>query len=441
MIKSYYSDSLNKEFQFLMGDEKDNDNVFTIIVGKNGVGKSRLLNDVINTYLIQYDKNTKLVFPTKIIAVSTSVFDRFPLLNRPRSSGSVPNYFYVYNGVRSQFGSGVMRLINNVGGALINNFLNSVDIDRGNTARIFDFLEFKDEFSLAFRIHHHRIKHIIDRLNDDDNDDPIRFGSVSDLAWSKNEANEMILVLEEVARYFSFERIYDKQSDIRWILDFSNSKKLCLKDGIEVQEFIVMQLLKLVNFNIISIFDVNILKKEIGSVSLKRASSGEQCIFSTLFSIAGSIKDHSLVVIDEPEISLHPEWQEKYIEIVSEVFSHYKGCHFIIASHSPQIISRLKSKHSYVLSLHLNKLFNAEHFVKKSSDFLLAELFDSPGYKNEYVTRIALNVFAKVKSKKMFDDDDVYTIHKLKEFKKFVVKEDPVYELIASLEEMYDFYS
>ncbi|OAY18066.1 hypothetical protein AXY04_14405 [Enterobacter asburiae] len=225
------------------------------------------------------------------------------------------------------------------------------------------------------------------------------------------------------------------------MLDFDNSKKKCSFKGIEVEDVILTKLLKLVNLNIISIFDVNILKKKIGSVSLKRASSGEQCMFSTLFSIAGSIKDGALVVIDEPEISLHPEWQEKYIEILSEVFSHYQGCHFIIASHSPQIIARLKSKNSYVLSLHLNKLFSAEQFVKKSSDFLLAEIFDSPGYKNEYITRIALNVFAKVKSKKIFDHEDVIAINKLKEFKKFLENEDPVYELIASLEEMYDFYA
>ncbi|WP_171029979.1 ATP-binding protein [Enterobacter sp. MF024] len=440
MISNFYSDSLGKEFQFIMDNENDNNNAFTIIVGKNGVGKSRLLNDVINAHLSNKKESVKSAFPTKIIAVSTSVFDRFPLLNRPRASTSISNHFYVYSGVRSQFGSGVMKLINSVGGALVNNFLNSIETDRENTAQIFNFLEFKDEFSLAFRIHHYRIKNLMEQLNEN-NDEVIRLGGLVELVWSRKEAEEMIVCLEEISNYFLFSDVFEKRSDIRWILDFDNSKKKCSVKGVEVEDVILTKLLKLVNLNIVSIFDVNILKKKIGSVSLKRASSGEQCMFSTLFSIAGSIKDGALVVIDEPEISLHPEWQEKYIEILSEVFSHYQGCHFIIASHSPQIISRLKSKNSYVLSLHLNKLFNAEHFVKKSSDFLLAEIFDSPGYKNEYITRVALNVFAKVKSKKIFDHDDVIAINKLKEFKVYLEKEDPVYELITSLEEMYDFYS
>ncbi|NIG74932.1 ATP-binding protein [Klebsiella sp. Ap-873] len=440
MISNFYSDSLGKEFQFIIDNEKDNNNAFTIIVGKNGVGKSRLLNDVINAQLINKKESVKSTFPTKIIAVSTSVFDRFPLFNRPRTSTSISNPFYVYNGVRSQFGSGVMKLINSVGGALVNNFLNSIEADRKNTAQIFNFLEFKDEFSLAFRIHHYRIKNLMDQLNEN-NDEVIRIGGIVELVWTREDAEWIIDSLEDVSNYFLFSDVFEKKSDIRWILDFDNSKKKCSIKGVEVENAILTKLLKLVNLNIISIFDVNILKKKIGSVSLKRASSGEQCMFSTLFSIAGSIKDGALIVIDEPEISLHPEWQEKYIEILSEVFSHYQGCHFIIASHSPQIISRLKSKNSYVLSLHLNKLFNAEHFVKKSSDFLLAEIFDSPGYKNEYITRVALNVFAKVKSKKTFDHDDVIAINKLKEFKVFLEKEDPVYELITSLEEMYDFYA
>ncbi|PIJ42537.1 AAA family ATPase [Tatumella sp. OPLPL6] len=199
-------------------------------------------------------------------------------------------------------------------------------------------------------------------------------------------------------------------------------------------------MLRLNQFNITLISDVNIQKKHIGDLSLRKASSGEQCIFSMIFSITGSIKDNSLIIIDEPEISLHPEWQERFIEILSDAFSHYKNCQFIIASHSPQIVSRLRAKNSYVLSLHLGELFSSEIFSKRSSDFLLAEIFDSPGYRNEYVTRIAINLFAKVKSKKKLDSKDLETISRLREFKRLLDVNDPVYDLIISVEEIHEFY-
>lgn len=440
MIRNFYSESLNEEFSFFSDEDHDNNNIFTIIVGKNGIGKSRLLGDVIKHCLSSYEDDKKNTFPSKVIAVSTSAFDRFPLF-RNRYSGSISNDFYVYNGVRSQFGNGVFRLINNVGAGLVNNFINSLEYDKKNIARIFDFLEFKDQFSLVFRVHYHRMKYIDESLNDDNNNEcTIRYGGMSEFFYTREEAKDTLNIFQEIASYFGLRKTYHTNNDSRFIIDFNNSKKTCTNEGENVDDYIIGIVLKLVNYNVISVSDVNILKKDIGSLSLKRASSGEQCIFSTLFAIAGSIKDHALIVIDEPEISLHPEWQEKYIEILSDVFSHYKNCQFIIASHSPQIVSRLKSKDSYVLSLHMNKLFNASYFSKKSSDFLLAELFDSPGYRNEYVTRIALNIFAKVKVKKRFDHDDKITIEKLKEFKKFVNKEDPVFELIVSLEEMYEFY-
>lgn len=60
------------------------------------------------------------------------------------------------------------------------------------------------------------------------------------------------------------------------------------------------------------------------SFSIKDASSGEQSIILSILGIASKIKDNSLICIDEPEICLHPEWQEKYIEILTQTFTNYK---------------------------------------------------------------------------------------------------------------------
>ncbi|MBY8186655.1 ATP-binding protein [Vibrio fluvialis] len=40
-------------------------------------------------------------------------------------------------------------------------------------------------------------------------------------------------------------------------------------------------------------------------------------IYSLLFlGIISSIDDDALILIDEPEISLHPSWQQKFVEIL-----------------------------------------------------------------------------------------------------------------------------
>ncbi|MWT62345.1 AAA family ATPase, partial [Escherichia coli] len=82
--------------------------------------------------------------------------------------------------------------------------------------------------------------------------------------------------------------------------------------------------------------------------SINDASSGQQCMLLNILGIASSIEDNALILIDEPEISLHPEWQENYIQLLIDSFTHVKGCHFIIATHSPQIVAKLKNKNCFV---------------------------------------------------------------------------------------------
>lgn len=100
-----------KVFNFTREKERTSEqNVFTILVGKNGTGKSRLLSGLVNESLGKrsnetiFEPNTlgidsgrmsdKLVYdgyPEKIIAVSTSPFDKFPL---PRRNAKHSDYSY-----------------------------------------------------------------------------------------------------------------------------------------------------------------------------------------------------------------------------------------------------------------------------------------------------------------------------------------------------------
>lgn len=91
---------------------------------------------------------------------------------------------------------------------------------------------------------------------------------------------------------------------------------------------------------------------------------------------------------------MHPEWQETYIELLTESFIHIKGCHFIIATHSPQIVSNLKGNNCFVSNLENHEVLNSFDIKNKSVDFQLATLFDAPGNDNEYLKRIAVNVLS-----------------------------------------------
>lgn len=66
-------------------------------------------------------------------------------------------------------------------------------------------------------------------------------------------------------------------------------------------------------------------------------SSGEQHQIVMFYDLIFSKKSNLLFLIDEPEISLHVEWQRQFL-VDLEKISKLKGHQFLIATHSPQVI-------------------------------------------------------------------------------------------------------
>jgi predicted ATP-dependent endonuclease of OLD family len=52
--------------------------------------------------------------------------------------------------------------------------------------------------------------------------------------------------------------------------------------------------------------------------------------------IFGSVES-GLVLLDEPEISFHPEWQERFPDILAKVVE-LNRCMIVMATHSPTLI-------------------------------------------------------------------------------------------------------
>lgn len=72
-------------------------------------------------------------------------------------------------------------------------------------------------------------------------------------------------------------------------------------------------------------------------LSLSKLSSGEQHQVVLLYQLIFNTEPNTLVLIDEPEISLHVVWQKQFMEDLTEV-SKINNIKSIIATHSPQII-------------------------------------------------------------------------------------------------------
>lgn len=76
-----------------LSEDKDNShNTFTVITGKNACGKSSLLGKIVNSFIFQGESKrmnlaeSSVSQPKKVIAVSTSRFDKFPTIENAKNN-------------------------------------------------------------------------------------------------------------------------------------------------------------------------------------------------------------------------------------------------------------------------------------------------------------------------------------------------------------------
>lgn len=73
-------------------------------------------------------------------------------------------------------------------------------------------------------------------------------------------------------------------------------------------------------------------------IPLSQLSSGEQHEIVLFYGLLFDVKPDSLILIDEPELSLHPTWQMSFLKDMQEI-STLTNLDFLIATHSPLIIN------------------------------------------------------------------------------------------------------
>ncbi|MGG5461236.1 AAA family ATPase [Clostridium sp. B9] len=79
---------------------------------------------------------------------------------------------------------------------------------------------------------------------------------------------------------------------------------------------------------------------------IRGLSSGEKQLFLRALALKFLNPNNSIILIDEPEISLHPQWQKKIIDVYESIGENNQ---LIIATHSPHIIGDIESKQLRVI--------------------------------------------------------------------------------------------
>lgn len=162
------------------------------------------------------------------------------------------------------------------------------------------------------------------------------------------------------------------------------------------------------------------------------ASSGEQQLLSSLFGLVAEAEDHCLILMDEPELSLHPSWQTQFLDLLQEALKGFKGCHVIIATHSALLAQRARELKLDIVNLGGSR-FRGEVGLdsRPSVDQTLLETFGLAVRDSAYVSRLLLSIVLEAEASPTRSDAGRAKLKILKAiYDSAAVKDEHVSELI-----------
>ena len=99
------------------------------------------------------------------------------------------------------------------------------------------------------------------------------------------------------------------------------------------------------------------LEKDGKELIVNQLSDGEKCLLAMVGdlarrlaianpSLSNPLEGEGVVLIDEIELHLHPQWQRKIIDSLEKTFP---KCQFIVTTHSPQVLSFVKKEQVFII--------------------------------------------------------------------------------------------
>jgi len=126
---------------------------------------------------------------------------------------------------------------------------------------------------------------------------------------------------------------------------------------------------------------IEVTKNNSERFSINQLSDGEKCFLAMVGDLARRLaianpkkdeplKGYGIVLIDEIELHLHPEWQRRVIPRLTETFP---NCQFIITTHSPQVLGEFKGQVYRLKQTEIGIIAELRHTYGKDSNRILED--------------------------------------------------------------------
>jgi len=445
-----------KTKELIINENKENINIFpeniniTAIVGENGSGKSALIQNFLmssNGFFIIREKD-ELVIYRKKIPIQTDL----KIIELKR------NFF---NNVLYYTGD-----INSISKS--NRQLNIIDFNKTNELIIKNFNELKNIkfnlFNFEPKLMYYEIIRdwiAVDYNILDDDIERIKLSLDLNLSSDSGIIIDTITALKDIKdEYLVY--LFNKFGNINEIFEYIDLREYLdpehnyLRITIEeVQEVLNKYKINYVNKNIFTTLlehsyqyiNINKLARIFGdnyldlffnqmiddlefdfmsenSAVFNSLSHGEKTIYSFYLNLINFQQETIILVLDEPDNTLHPNWQRKFINEIIQICTNLKiKAHIIINSHSPFILSDLPKEN--VIFLKKDRDYNCKNVTKETEintfganihTLLSHGFFMEDGLMGEFAKEKITEIFDYLKenkSLKTIQERDVKNIIKL----------------------------
>lgn len=392
--------------------------LYSVLIGCNGVGKSTLLKEMVDffvdlhayinnfkqkmssankarlkgvkyhidgvccevirigrTFLTKIDDrflaSKKLRVPT-IVACNFGAFDKFPVQKVNGSSQTrydVPYYKYVgahVNGNMISSSAIAFRLL----------FALKENMDerqRQNLSSILDFIGYDHTITLNYSI-------VLRSKKNGSVYDHVLQHVQKDKEYSKLTSEQRSNKVKELYDFYK-NKEFAKQPTCNYDIDIDQNSLAANED--------LNYIYKLKQYDLVQATSV-VFYKNGKQIASEEMSSGEFAMLSMVLSISTAASDsHTLILIDEPELSLHPNWQMTIIDNLDRALKD-QVCHLLIATHSHMLVSDLPMNRSSVSQWEKDKDGNLianrieENTYGWSAEEVLLKVFKTATDRNRY---------------------------------------------------------
>ncbi len=167
---------------------------------------------------------------------------------------------------------------------------------------------------------------------------------------------------------------------------------------------------------------------------LQELSAGERSFLLLMLAFCFCLPTNSLVVVDEPETSLHPEWQLTVVATLLDIVAQLMiNATIVVTTHSPLVVASISNETSLTCEFPHGSEWKKETLFGQTSDTVLLEHFGVVSPRSPRVINAIQRCLTLISEGKSKDPEFIGAAADLETFHLVLAESDPLFKPLQTI--------